>query len=189
MENVNYILDRGLREAHVKAKKRRAKDNSSVARAWKRCRALPDMYDSEEEAAQQHSAAQVEAMAAARALVMLSSLQPGAWEQNDWGEEATNLASGMRKVRRRTERWETGAQVVRKREVLAAGVGGEDVPLPGRQEEMYEDGEDLMDVDGVERSSLPDVDREEEDEDEEDGYEGEYANGHAHGVGRRGIMV
>jgi hypothetical protein len=186
MENVNYILDRGLREAHVKAKRRRGKDSSSMARAWKRCRALPDMYDSEEEAAKEYSTAQAEAMAAARALVMLSSLQPGAWEINDWGEEAANLASGMRKVRRRTERWETGAQVVRKRDVIAAG-GGEDVPLPGRQEEMYEDGEDMMDVDGegVERSSLPDVDGEEDDEEE---FENEYANGHTQGLSR-GIMV
>lgn len=171
MENVNYILDKGLRDAHVKAKRRRGKDTSSVARSWKRIRALPDLYDSEEDATVSGGPAQAEAMAAARALVMLSSLKPCPWEMSDWGEEAANLASGVRKMRRRTERWENGTQVVRRRD----GPGGEDVPVPSRD---YED--EMMDM---ERSSLPDMEREEEDEDEME-YEGEegpeYANGHEH---------
>ena len=180
MENVNYILDRGLRDAHVKAKRRRGKDNaSSISRAWKRCRALPDMYDSEEGEAHHHlphpnpatgfvNSAQAEAMAAARALVMLSSLKPCHWELNDWGEEAASLASGMRKVRRRTERWESGAQVVRKRDLPP----GADVPVRGYEDEM-------MDVDGVERSSLPDVDG----DDDEEGYEDEMEQYAAPGGG------
>jgi Ino eighty subunit 1 len=166
MENVNYILDRGLRDAHVKAKRRRTKDHSDMARAWKRCRALPDMYDSEEEVNAPVPApipGAPEAMAAARALVMMASLKPCHWEINDWGEEAANLAGGIRKVRRRTERWDSGATVVRKR----------DAPELPIQDE-YDD----MDVDdAMERSSLPDRD-EDDDEMDYDGDEMEYGNGH-----------
>jgi hypothetical protein len=100
---------------------------------------------------------------------MLSSLKPCHWEANDWGEEAASLASGMRKVRRRTERWENGGTVVRKRDQPA----GEDVPVQGR-DDMYDD---EMEVD---RSSLPDMANYEDDEDEmeygeEEGME--YGNG------------
>ncbi|KAF2435133.1 hypothetical protein EJ08DRAFT_693024 [Tothia fuscella] len=150
-ERVDFILEKGIIEAHYESKRKRSNEGALI-RTWRRMKALPDGFDSEEEdinlaAALAHRENNREAIAqlplreqatqsiltmqigssngdaiaakegvAARALLMMSSLRPSPWEESDWGEEAGYLASGMRKVRRRTERWESGAPVVRRRD-------------------------------------------------------------------------
>jgi Ino eighty subunit 1 len=168
-ERVDFILDRGIRTQHAVAKRRRTKEGS-LMRVWKRCRALPDGWDSEEEgmaAASNLSGAeslgkeggrngdasmQGREGVAATALLMMAGLRPVHWEERDWGEEAGHLASGMRKVRRRVERWETGRTVVRKTKGDDVGDDGED---EGEPEEGYGD---------AERSSLPPMDEDEMEE-------------------------
>jgi Ino eighty subunit 1 len=140
-------------------------------RVWKRIRALPDDYDSEEEgmtAASNVSGAeslgkeggrngdaamQGREGVAARALLMMAGLRPTTFEERDWGEEAEHLASGMRRARRRVERWETGGTVVRK--TKGGDDAGDDGEDEGEPEEGYGD---------VERSSLPPMDEDEMEE-------------------------
>jgi Ino eighty subunit 1 len=112
-ERVDFILDRGIRKSHTESKKKRVKEGA-LLRTWRRCNALPNGFDSEEEDLNSDSVPAREGVAA-RALLMMASLRPSPWEQSDWGEEAGALASGMRRVRRRTERWETGEPVVRRK--------------------------------------------------------------------------
>jgi Ino eighty subunit 1 len=168
-ERVDFILDRGVRTQHAVAKRKRTKEGS-LMRVWKRVRALPDGWDSEEEGMATTSnlsgaeslskeagrngdaAMQGREGVAARALLMMAGLRPVSWEERDWGEEAGHLASGMRRVRRRVERWETGGTVVRKTKGDDAGDDGED---EGEPEEGYGD---------AERSSLPPMDEDEMEE-------------------------
>lgn len=112
-ERVDFILDRGIRKTHAESKRKRVKEGAML-RTWRRCTALPNGFDSEEEDLNSDSVPAREGVAA-RALLMMASLRPSPWEQSDWGEEAGALASGMRRVRRRTERWETGEPVVRRK--------------------------------------------------------------------------
>lgn len=172
-ERVDFILERGVRTQHSIAKRKRTKESSMIT-AWKRCKALPDGYDSEEErmtALSNLSGAESQAGhsgglsmqgregVAVDALLMMAGFKSAPGEEQDWGEQAGYLASGMRKVRRRTERWETGGTVVRK-------MKREDAADDGEDEGEAEDGDG-----DAERSSLPPVDDEEGEEERDDGNE------------------
>jgi Ino eighty subunit 1 len=150
-ERVDFIIDRGLRNSHIQAKRKRVKEGS-VLRAWRRSKALPDGWDSEEEDLSESVPAREGV--AARALLMMSSLRPTQWEQGDWGEEASSLASGMRRVRRRTERWETGEPVVRKKHDLMQEQELDADGLPTLAPMESTEGIDAED-DGVRESSPP----------------------------------
>jgi len=149
-ERVDFIVDRGIRNSHVQAKRKRVKEGA-VVRAWRRCRALPDGWDSEEEDLSE--SVPVREGVAARALLMMASLRPSHWEEGDWGEEASSLASGMRRVRRRTERWETGEPVVRRKHGSSQDQELDADGLPSLA--PVESTEGMMDVDDQEGSSLP----------------------------------
>ncbi|QDS72833.1 hypothetical protein FKW77_006915 [Venturia effusa] len=164
-ERVEFSLDQGLRKQHAVAKRKRTKE-SSMMRTWNRCANLPDNYDSEEERMAVLNGAeglnggmsqQGREGVAADALLMMAGLRNTPWEQNDYGEEAAYLASGMRKLRRRTDRWENGGTVVKK---VKRDEGAEDGEDEGEPEEGYGD---------IERSSPAPVD---DDEIEEERYEG-----------------
>jgi Ino eighty subunit 1 len=160
-ERVDFIIDRGIRTSHVQAKRKRVKEGS-VLRAWRRSKALPDGWDSEEEDLSE--SVPVREGVAARALLMMSSLRPTQWEQGDWGEEASSLASGMRRVRRRTERWETGEPVVRRKHDM---LQEQELDADGMPALAPVDSTEGMDVDddGPRGSSLPpDMDYENEDD-------------------------
>ncbi|RDI87255.1 hypothetical protein Vi05172_g2972 [Venturia inaequalis] len=133
-ERVEFSLDQGLRKQHAIAKRKRTKE-SSMMRTWSRCTNLPDGYDSEEErmavmsgAESQNGGMSLQGRedVAADALLMMAGLKHSPWEQKDYGEEAAYLASGMRKVRRRTDRWENGGTVVKKVKRDEGAEDGED---------------------------------------------------------------
>lgn len=139
-----------------------------MMRVWNRCANLPDGYDSEEErmavmsgAESQNGGMSLQGRedVAADALLMMAGLKHTRWEQNDYGEEAAYLASGMRKVRRRTDRWENGGTVVKK---VKRDEGAEDGEDEGEPEEGY--GE-------IERSSPAPVDDYEMEEERDEGNE------------------
>jgi Ino eighty subunit 1 len=150
-ERVDFIIDRGIRNSHAEAKRKRVKEGS-VLRAWRRSKALPAGWDSEEE--DMSESIPVREGVAARALLMMSSLRPTQWEQGDWGEEASTLASGMRRVRRRTERWETGEPVIRKKH---DSLQEQELDANGMPTLAPVDSTEGMDVDedGARGSSLP----------------------------------
>ncbi|KAF2454870.1 hypothetical protein BDY21DRAFT_351822 [Lineolata rhizophorae] len=122
-ERVEYILDRQLRRDHEKARRRRLREGA-FARSWRRLKALPDGYDSEEELLAMggvlNGTEDQAAMFAAHggkgylgfAGVGTSATELG--ERKDDGEEACAYTSAVRRVGRRLNRWGGGGLVARK---------------------------------------------------------------------------
>ncbi|QIW96661.1 hypothetical protein AMS68_002179 [Peltaster fructicola] len=122
---MDYMLDRSIRKIHVSARQDR-EEEGAVVRAWKRIRVLPADYDSEEELIRarkvrdrdkdedyrgQRGAAKEadEALEHAhrRPKTYLGGFASmGDAVDEDVGEEVKSLASTLRKVCRRLDRWQ-----------------------------------------------------------------------------------
>lgn len=119
---VDCVLDGRLRMHYKVAKKHRCRDGA-MARAWLRCKMMPDGYDTDEDMAvrnlveEQHVlSAQIASMsgdADKRGLPGFVGLLPMPMEPLDYGEEAHARLQVMRRIERRLERWEDGRQPVR----------------------------------------------------------------------------
>ena len=111
-QRVEYILDRGLRKSHHKARKQRRVDGS-IIRALKRLAQVQDPFgDSEDDECISHNKS---------ALVMGHSMEPKAFpfrergygglcqlkdEGEDFGEEFSSFSAALRRSHRRLSRWE-----------------------------------------------------------------------------------
>ncbi|SMR55238.1 unnamed protein product [Zymoseptoria tritici ST99CH_1A5] len=131
-QQIDYTLDRRIRKAHVAFRNTRESE-SAIVRAWKRIRALPLDYDSEEEGIRVRKAREradktddewrsgvhrggkenddfldnVDLWRRPRVLLAGFVKIPG--EPTDVGEEVRSLAQSFRKASRRLQRWgETG---------------------------------------------------------------------------------
>jgi Ino eighty subunit 1 len=167
---VDHILDRNWRASLGESKKRRKKE-SAVMRTWKRLKALPSGYDSEEEAIKQQGEA-------AEGLLMLASLRRGPWEQDDWGEEAGAVASTLRKASRRLNRWEKGEGVVRKKVGGPVHVGlPTEAPLGGRLGDLVRGEQDEGSVGDVASSPPAGADAEDEEQNDNDNEDDDAENG------------
>jgi len=113
-ERIDFILDRRLRHQHRQAKRERQKEGL-LGRAWKRCKFLPDSYDSEEELLNVlHRNDKYGEHGYGPGFVGLARVN---WEiPNDYGEEHSAMGKTLRRVSRRLERWEgDGVLGVRKK--------------------------------------------------------------------------
>lgn len=119
-KQVDYILDRKLRNRHREAERRRKREGT-FSRAWKRLKLMPDGYDSEEEfyaaaalAAEngvlEHSPVRRPMLEATR----LAGLTPivGRLELDDCGEEMAHWARIFRQTGRRLDRWDGNPDAV-----------------------------------------------------------------------------
>ena len=111
-QRVEYILDRGLRRSHHKARKHRRVDGS-IIRALNRLAHMPDPFeDSEDEECVNHNKS---------SLLMGSNIEPKAFpfrergygglcqlkdETDDFGEEVSSFNAALRRAHRRLLRWE-----------------------------------------------------------------------------------
>jgi Ino eighty subunit 1 len=131
MRRVEYILDRKIRNHYKVAKKHRSRDGA-MARAWLRCKMMPDGYDTDEDIMVQaaveegglssyHGEDGLAPVGGSRngngrqAKPTFVGLLPMPLEPLDYGEEAHARLQIMRRAIRRLGRWETGAQPIRKR--------------------------------------------------------------------------
>ena len=98
-QRVDYILSRGLRKAHHKARKAR-KQEGSILRALKR---MKEVRDSFEDSEGEESLAKHPAPFRERGFVGLVQLET---EEEDFGEEMAAYAAAFRRMGRRLDRWE-----------------------------------------------------------------------------------
>jgi Ino eighty subunit 1 len=158
-QRVEYILDRGIRKEHRKARKLRRAEGA-IIRALTRLKYMQDREErpfenSEDEdvAAQNHQRLNLPGVAADPSALSsaepfrergFGGLTPLASEKDDFGEEASAYAGALRRMNRRLTRWEnhTGPDlgVIRpiKKERVNGHKHGED-----------EDDEDHMDMDAT----------------------------------------
>ncbi len=90
-ERVDYILDRRLRFVYEGHKEYRGKE-SAIIRAWRRCAALPDGYDTDEDEGHRLPGG-------------FATLGTTA-EPSDFGEEVHSVAQALRRAARRLDRWD-----------------------------------------------------------------------------------
>ena len=152
-QKVEFILDRGLRDLHQKARRERKREGTLI-RTWRRTVEAMDpkapLYDSEDE----ERRVKLEEMAngvemSARAGFAMAGLKQSAWEDDDAAEWSGVLAQGLRRVKRRVlERWERGDKVVKKdREGDDKESAEEGADEEGKEEEGKE--EDGKNADGI----------------------------------------
>ncbi|KAH8908709.1 INO80 chromatin remodeling complex Ies1-like protein [Coniochaeta sp. PMI_546] len=156
-QRVEYILDRGMRKEHRKARKLR-RGEGAIIRALTRLTYMKDREDrpfensEDEEVAAQNQQRLVLASVGADSTVIPSAdpfrergfggLTPLASEKDDFGEEASAYAGALRRINRRLARWENHVGpdlgVIRpvKKERINGHKNGDD-----------EDDEDRMDMD------------------------------------------
>lgn len=169
-ERVDFILDRRLRE-EFRAKKRRRVREGAVGRAWKRCKVLPDGYDTEEDNALGMAPEGV--VNPPQQILAFGGLVPASLEWDDWGEEAHAWLQVMRRAARRLDRWEGGTGESRKRrQVLGRELRYQDAEEQEEEERREREKEELEgdgdgDMDRERESSLPAGDGEDEQREEE----------------------
>ncbi|KAJ9645177.1 hypothetical protein H2199_003182 [Coniosporium tulheliwenetii] len=167
-ERVDFILDRRLRE-EFRAKKRKRVREGAVSRAWKRCKVLPDGYDTEEE--NPLGLAPEGVGSAPQQILAFGGLVPASLEWDDWGEEAHARLQVMRRAARRLDRWEGGTGESRKRrQVLGRELRYQDAEEQEEEERREREKEELEgegDMDRERESSLPAGDGEDEQGEEE----------------------
>ncbi|KAF6842561.1 ino80 chromatin remodeling complex [Colletotrichum musicola] len=107
-QRVEYILDRGIRRQHHKAKKDRRQDGA-VYRAYKRLQQMEDPFDDSEGEDGPHR----QLLSGGDKTVGLfrekgfGGLVPLTAEKDDFGEEMSSYAAAMRRSMRRLERWDS----------------------------------------------------------------------------------
>lgn len=158
-QRVEYILNRGIRKEHRKARKLR-RGEGAIIRALTRLKYMQDTEErpfenseDEEVAAQNQQRLALEGIGGDPAVIPsaepfrergFGGLTPLASEKDDFGEEPSAYAGALRRMNRRLERWEnhTGPElgVIRpiKKERVNGHKNGDD-----------EDDEDRMDMDGT----------------------------------------
>ena len=142
---IDYTLDKRMRREHVRAREKREAEGS-LLRAWKRIRAMPIDYDSEEEGikirkvkdrvngadddwrvtkANKENDDFLDVDSWRRPRLLVSGFVRMNQEPTDVGEEAKTLAQTFRRASRRLERWQgsntPGHVVQRRKELEAAG--------------------------------------------------------------------
>lgn len=171
-QRVDYILDRRLRKQYRIARRHRRRDGA-MARAWLRCKMMPDGYDTDEELMVYNSATEPEGSEAPAPRFV--GLLPAAMEPNDWGEEAHARAQVMRRAGRRLERWEVGALPTRRKHRVKEDSGQMEADSQanvkvGFSASMIDD--DIVDaeeeLDDVDRELLGEMDGDESDAMDED---------------------
>ena len=156
-QQIDYSLDRRIRKAHERARERREHD-SAVIRAWRRIRAMPLDYDSEEEAirirrARERSEKDTEDWRSTahryphskdgnddyfdnvemwrRPRMLYAGFVRTSTEPSDVGEESRSLAQSFRRASRRLGRWQENSlpgEVVLRRMAIEAAGGFEKPP-------------------------------------------------------------
>lgn len=144
-QQINYTLDRRIRKVHTRARDRRESEGS-ILRAWKRTRAMPIDYDSEEEAIKIRKAKEradkdedwrslhrgkenvdsnEDAEAWRKPRVLMAGFFRSPSDPNDVGEDAKSMARAFRRCGRRIERWQEtnlpGQAMIRRRQLRAQG--------------------------------------------------------------------
>lgn len=148
-QQIDYTLDRRIRRLHVRARSARESEGAFF-RAWRRVKAMPPDYDSEEETIRARKARDRTegkddewrrggAGSEEQARALLAGFVRVEGEAADLGEEARALARALRRAGRRLDRWQEaalpGQAVVRRREREAGGL-----LYAAREEEVEGDG-------------------------------------------------
>jgi len=164
-QQVDYTLEKRIRKVHTRARDRRESEGS-ILRAWKRMRAMPIDYDSEEEKIKIRKAGEradkdedwradkrgkenvdtsEEAEAWRRPRVLLAGFFRSTSDPNDLGEDAKSMARAFRRCERRLERWsETttpGDAIIRRRHMREQGyVKKRRREISGKEPSFQQDG-------------------------------------------------
>jgi Ino eighty subunit 1 len=176
---VDVILDRGIRIEYKAAAKRRRRTNTFM-RAWIRCKAMADGYDTDEESHAQAQYQQDIEMGTKTPPPMPAGLVPLDFgeEVNDFGEESYYRAKMLGRALRRLQRWEDGRVSVRSRRQKRNGIA--EYGDEGSDEDDEEgEGEGDVDMQDQEQEEEEELRREEESEssDEEMDVDGGAAGG------------
>lgn len=124
-QKVNYILYQSMQRDLRGAERRRRGAGSRVLLAWERCVDAMGgdgerLYDSEDEErrvriVESGEGGERSGGGEARLSMTMAGLRAARWEEDDFGEGSMRVAAGLRRVRRRLERWEKGEGIVRRR--------------------------------------------------------------------------
>jgi Ino eighty subunit 1 len=99
---VDYLLDRGLRREHHRARKSR-KAEGAILRAWKRIQAMgDDAFEDSDGEREHYTPLPASSAFRERGIGGLTSLRD---ETDDYGEEVTTYMIAVRRVSRRLDRW------------------------------------------------------------------------------------